>query len=257
MIIKEDQDTVIFIEQHEHALISGQLVNKWQDAFFNGSQWRTSVEYAITNHDRSWIPLDRKFLFLEKETIPASFTDYPLKMKMDAYEIGIEQLVKEDAYAGFLLSCHYASFFNEKNDIKSSSFIKQQEERQESLLKQMFSQDKALTSETRQFHFDLLQLCDNLSLYLCMNHWGVDKENELSWFKDGFPQQLNTLNNKKFYSSWESETVVKLDPFPFESNQLHISIPYKRLAKKEIGKVSLKETYRNTPYDYHPVMLKK
>lgn len=256
MIIKEEKDTVIFIEQHEHALISGQIVNKWKPSLFIGDEWRSSVEYAVKNHDRSWIPLDRKFLFINEEKVPASFTDYPLKKKIDAYETGIAQLVNEDPYAGYLLSCHYTSFFRGKNDFVGKKFVEQERERQESLVKQGFSLDKELTSDMRHFHFHLLQFCDNLSLYLCMNKWGVDKDGELSWFKQGFPQQLSTLNEKRFYSTWESETTIKLNPFPFVSKQLHMSIPYKRLHKEWLLDTEVQKRYRETTYSHHPVVIK-
>lgn len=257
MIIKEEKDAVIFIEQHEHALISGQFVNKWKASLFTGNEWRPSVEYAVTNHDRSWIPLDRNILFLTDQTIPASFTDYPLKKKIVAYETAIGQLVKEDIYAGYLLSCHYTSFFKGKSDIEGQKFVKNEKIRQDKLLKKRFPLEKELTPEVRHFHFHLLQFCDNLSLYLCMNEWGIDKDDELSWFKDGFPQQLSTLNKEQFYSTWESETTVKLNPYPFTPEQLHISIPYKRLDKKRLRDTDVQRLYQEIPYSHHPVVIRK
>lgn len=257
MIIKEERDTIIFIEQDEHALISGRMINKWQSSLFLGEEWRSSVEYAVTRHDRSWIPLDRKFLFLKNQSIPADFTEYPLENKIKAYKRGIEQLVSEDLYAGYLLSCHYASFFKGKNDVEGKTFTMEEEQRQEKLLKEGFSLNKELTADMRHFHFNLLQFCDNLSLYLCMNPWGIDKDNELAWFKEGFPQQLSTLNGQQLYSTWESKTTVKLNPFPFVSERLHISIPYKRLDKQKVKESTVQKVYQETAYRHHPIIIKK
>ncbi|WP_416150640.1 DUF3891 family protein [Salipaludibacillus sp. HK11] len=254
MIIREESD-IIFIEQHEHALISGQFINKWRENLFTGLEWKPSVEYAVSNHDRSWIPLDRKFMYLPEKDSLASFIDFPLKKKIEAYEAGIEQLLKEDPYAGYLISCHYASFFKDKEDPLSAKFINHERIRQDKILKRIFKQEKKFTREIRDFHFDLLQFCDNLSLYLCMNRWGAKKNEEVTWFKDGFTQQLATLDKKRVYANWESETTISLNPFPFEKERVHVSIPYKRLTKQETRSDNIRQIYRDAPYESHPVVI--
>ncbi|PYZ95239.1 hypothetical protein CR194_06915 [Salipaludibacillus keqinensis] len=256
MIIKEDKDNIICIEQHEHALISGQFVHKWNEGLFPGLHLKSSVEYAITNHDRSWIPLDRKLVYLKEKGSMASFIDYPLKKKIEAYRRGIEQLLTEDIYAAYLISCHYASFFKGKKDILGKQFMASEEARQEQLLEKMILQDPKLSKEMLNFHFELLQLCDNLSLYLCMNRWGAKKQEEVEWFRDGFSQQLAPVSNEVFQANWESETQVRLSPFPFKTETLHVSIPYKVLSKQDLHRKDLQEIYRKIPYDYHAVIIR-
>jgi hypothetical protein len=252
MIIRENNNEAILIEQHEHALISGQFVYHWNRNAFLRPDLKSSVEYAVTNHDRSWIPLDRKPVLLKDNDL-ASFINYPLRKKLQAYKDGVSQLVEEDIYAGYLISRHYASFFKGKKDILGNEFMEEEKERQEKLKQVAAFRELNLSEEEKEFHFDLLQLCDNLSLYVCMNEWGAGKEKEVQWFRDGFPQKLTPFNSRQFYAQWVSETEVKLDPYPFTAERVYMSIPYKRLTIKDIKNGDLQQLYREIPYDYHPV----
>ncbi|MCR6110953.1 DUF3891 family protein [Bacillus sp. A301a_S52] len=255
MITREDGEGVICIEQNEHGLISGQLVHQWRDDLFVRPDLKPRVTYAITHHDRSWIPLDRKLEYSEEEGKVASFTEYPLKRKIRAYEQGVNQLLKEDVYAAYLISRHYASFFENGEEKEGVPFMVQEKQRQKHLFPRLLYKDISLTKEEETFHFDLLQLCDNLSLYLCMNPWGAGKEEEVSWFKAGFPQKLRPLNGEKFQAFWQSETEVKLTPFPFQTNCLHIRLPYKKLIKERLTRLTITDEYKKAPVKYHPIVI--
>lgn len=254
MIIQDNGDEIICIEQHEHALISGQFVHHWRDEYFLGNSIKHSVEYAVANHDRSWIQLDKKPVYLPEKGSLASFTDYPMEPKLKAYKNGIVQLLKEDMYAGYLLSCHYASFFKNKSDVLGNQFMKKEEERQQSLLEDLLKKQLLPTKEEREFHFDLLQLCDNLSLYICMNKWGTSKEKEISWFKDGFQQKLFPLNFKSVYTEFKSDLKVAIEPFPFKSKDLRIVIPFKRLYKKDLTHSGNRDIYREAKTECHSIV---
>ncbi|RKL69188.1 hypothetical protein CR203_03915 [Salipaludibacillus neizhouensis] len=256
MIIQNHhKDHVICIEQHEHALISGQFVRDWKDDYFIGKNMKKSVEHAVINHDRSWIPLDKNPIYLPEKSKLASFTDFPMEQKLQSYRSGIVQLLNEDLYAGFLLSCHYASFFSNTADKLGITFLLEEDNRQ-NVVKEALREKKLLPLEReREFHFNLLQLCDNLSLYICMNRWGARKEEEITWFKDGFKQEL--LKDQRIYPEWLSETMVTLDPYPFSHDQLQIEIPFKRLSKNDLAKPNIQNIYRDTPKEHHKIIFSK
>lgn len=256
MIIQDHHTNhVICIEQHEHALISGQFLRYWRDEYFLGKDMKSSVEHAVTNHDRSWIPLDKNPIYLPEKSNLASFIDFPMEQKLQSYRSGILQLLNEDVYAGYLLSCHYASFFSNKPepDPLGTQFMLEEEQRQHTIKEELHQKQKLPSKEEREFHFDLLQLCDNLSLYVCMNRWNARKDEEISWFKDGFKQKLSPLNDERLYPEWKSETMVTLDPYPFKPDQLQTVIPFKRLSKEDLKKPTIQEIYRDTPTENHPI----
>ncbi|WP_078595759.1 DUF3891 family protein [Evansella clarkii] len=253
MIVKETAKYFILIEQHYHAEISGELANKWRKDYFLGADKRGSVELAIRMHDWCWQKLDKKPVFLTKEKQPASFTDYPLNEKIVAYTEGIEFMKERDEYAALLISSHYSSFFNGKSGKKETKFRTEEEGRQNELKQKLGVENHAM--KEFQFHFDLLQLCDNLSLYLCMNKWGASKDEEISWFRKGFPQKFTPLNNEKLYGEWESEGKVILEPFPFSMQTVDVTIPYKKISKGEHTSESLLEEYQNTEYTYQDIKI--
>lgn len=126
MITRGEGQDIICIEQNEHALISGQFVHQWRDDLFLRTDLKPRVTYAVTHHDRSWIPLDRKLEYREEEGKVASFKDYPLKRKLRAYEQGVNYFLKEDVYAAYLISRHYASFFEKGEEEEGIPFMERE-----------------------------------------------------------------------------------------------------------------------------------
>ncbi|UCZ51559.1 DUF3891 family protein [Bacillus shivajii] len=251
MIVREREHSFILIEQHKHALISGEFSKVWKIDYFFQEDRREDVNVAIAQHDISWVPLDDFPIYLSDEKKPASFTEYPLTEKIKAYKRGVDHIQDINSYAAYLISMHYTSFFEGKKDLRGVEFKKLEMKRQKKLKKQL--QD--INDQTVKYHFDLLQFCDDLSLYLCMNEWGITKEKELSWFKDGFRQRFLPLNHKKIYAKWCGEHEVELEPFPFHGDELEIVVPYKELPKNRVIE-DLREVYHNEETKYHKVVVR-
>lgn len=254
MIVRERQHSFILIEQHEHALISGLFAQLWKDAYFLQHERRKDVNFAIQQHDVSWVPLDDHPIYLLAEDRPAAFTEYPLEKKLHAYKRGVDQVSAENLYAGYLISLHYTSFFEGKKDPRALTFKHFEECRQQRIEKELQLHVQEV-SEPIQFHFDLLQFCDDLSLFLCMNEWGVSKENEFSWFKEGFRQRFAPLNDDKHCANWDGENTVQLTSFPFEK-EFNIDIPYKELMKNRINKEEFPMYYQQEKKQYHSVTIR-
>lgn len=249
MIVRETKDGYILVEQHAHAKISGGMARKWKKQWFLGKTRRREVELAIENHDLCWESLDKQPILNQQERKPASFIDYPLEAKISAYKDGVDDMARLNSYAALLISLHYSSFFRGKLDQNGQQFKEREEDRQEQLMDRLHVQNEELT-----FHFDLLQLCDNLSLYLCLNEWGVHKDKEHPWFKEGFPQQLATVEST-FYTVWLTENTVLIHPYPFSEENVKVSIPYKYISKNVLnnGEVDFASLYSDTNRLYHDV----
>ncbi|UOQ44704.1 DUF3891 family protein [Halobacillus salinarum] len=243
MIVHEQESHFLMITQHDHALVSGEIVLHWKSNFLLRSKLREEADWAIGQHDRAWIPLDENPLWNEEEQRPYTFVDYPLKEKLEAYRRGINEVAKRTLYGAMLCSMHYQSFFStETSDEMVKDFLNEQEVQQHDFYKRMRME---VPKDIVDLHFKRLQFCDDLSLYACMNAPGVDKEKELPWFKNGFPQSFD-FAPEGMLAHWKDESRVAVEPFPFE-NSFQVVIPYKQVAKKEIESIGLKQAYYHSP----------
>jgi len=169
--------------------------------------------YAISHHDIGWEELDRNPLWNEQKQAPYSFDDYPLFPKLEAYTEGISKIEAHDAYAGFLVSKHFSSFFKDTTDPAGRQFLEQEWNRQNQL-REHFSE---LEENNISRNFRLLQFCDDLSLAICLNEPG---KNEHPWYKEGIRYQGETVR-----WIWEDEETLRLEPNWFVRS-FTIEIPY-------------------------------
>ena len=215
MIVRERADSFVLVEQHEHALVSGEFARRWVE----GPVPLESTLYAVENHDIAWREPDREVLWNETSGRPYSFLDYPLGAKLAAQRRGIEKVEARDAYAGCLCSMHYARFLVGSEDPEGVAFLERETGRQERLREGMSGEE--LENLERNFRF--LRLCDGLSLYLFL--YGPGEPGYPPPTPDGFE-----FDGTRFDLVWEDEGSVRLEPFaltgPFE-----VSVPYREVGK--------------------------
>lgn len=250
MVVTERENEVLLFEQHEHARVCGELAEAWREDFFQGIEWRDSVIYAIHEHDNGWIELDKSPLLNETNNLPFSFIDYPLAPKLKAYKSCIDRVVKKDLYAGLLCSLQYSSFFEKYSNGRGEDFLSYEQKRQKQL-KQKLSLDNS-QEETLAFHFQLLQFCDHLSLYLCMNEPGVNKENEMIWFRKGFSQRFQFNQRERMIAQWIDQKTVALHSFPFKQ-EITVKLPYKIISKRDMD--DLQRAYAKQTTEYRIVTI--
>ena len=73
-----------------------------------------------------------------------------------------------------------------------------------------------------EHNFRLLQLCDDLSLFVCLNEPG---RNYHPWYKDGF-----SFEGAKYSPVWEDHSTLRLEPTPF-SEPFNLAVPYTLIEK--------------------------
>ncbi|MCP8617177.1 DUF3891 family protein [Salirhabdus salicampi] len=228
MIVVENEHYFQLIKQHEHGIISGEIANHLLHPFFIDNEH--TVKYAIKHHDIAWDKIDEYPKWNEERMKPYSFIDYPTNKKVGFYQQGISLVESSYPYAGLLCSLHYVSFFSMNDDEKHvQTFLKNEFNRRQRILEQVKVSEKRV-----ELHKRTLQFCDDLSLYICMNKPGVSKEEELSWFREGFQQRFSFMEDK-IHGHWRDKKHVVIDPFPFKTN-FTVSIPFKRVKKTDILK---------------------
>ena len=254
MIVRETQQYFIMIEQHHHGQISGLLASHWGDRHFKGEKFRPTVEYAIEQHDCGWIAFDKEPLWNDQIGSPYTFVDLPTSIKTVLYKHGIDEIESKNAYAALLCSEHYIRFMNNISGTEAKSFVEKERKRQERIIEIITDYNHRLFN----LHYALLQLCYNLSLYICLNEPGVQKENEHPFFKNGIPLSEGLLIEDKdeLHLYWEDKQTIIIDPFPFSKN-IEIELQQKKVAKSHILKNGLIRADKDTPIETIKVQLEK
>lgn len=250
MIILEREEEFLMITQHDHARVSGEIAQQWKDEFFIGMDKKDEVILAIYQHDRGWIDLDAAPLWNSQDNRPYTFVDFPITPKVASYRKAIDEIEIMDKYAGLLCSLHFASFLEDAYDQPSRDFMSYEKHRQEYL----FSELKIKGSDYR-YHLEILKLCDNLSLYICLNEPGAAKANEHPFFRNGFPQLFPFANNKPIHAVWETEKTVSLSVSPL-GTELEVSLPFKAVTKENIRNDGLIKAYKKASVETRKVTFK-
>ncbi|MGX9706249.1 DUF3891 family protein [Laceyella tengchongensis] len=210
MIVRKKGYYYVFIKQHDHGLLSGELAAQMTQPI----RPLAKTLYAISHHDWGWESLDQSPLWNEETNEPYSFEDYPMLPKLEAYTDGIAKVVAHDPYAGFLCSKHYASFFTNIDDPVARKFREQEYSRQNKL-RPLFTEEE---EENITANFRLLRFCDDLSLALCFNEPGEEPNHP--WFKDGILYQ-----GERYQWVWEGRYHLRLVPNLFKQS-FTVEIPY-------------------------------
>ncbi len=214
MIVRPQDDRFILIKQLDHSLVSGVFSVYWKEMIAPLSQ----MIYTISYHDIGWVTLDESVLWDEQKNRPIDFLDYPLEPKIRAYRQGISIMEKQDAYAGYLCSMHFSSFFkNEKSGIGRAFFLEERS-RQERLWKQLTQREQERVSD----NFALLKFFDDLSLALCLNE---PMENRHPWFREGI-----YYRDHRYQWVWEDKNHLFLEPNGF-TRPFTIHIPYQMVSR--------------------------
>ncbi|MDO1446763.1 DUF3891 family protein [Rhodocytophaga aerolata] len=252
MIVRETPESFILIAQHTHATLSGQLAEHWKEEFFWQQPHTPEVLLAIYQHDRGWISLDEVPAWDVQHAQVFSFIGYPLQTKLLHYTRGIDEVEAMNPYAALLCSRHYCSFMREEN-IQEKEFVEQELKRQHTLIERMQLDDPA-KQQLADYHFRILQLFDDLSLYVCINQPGVSKDEEFPFFKNGFKNsdKFAFTHGRKIEAYWKNIHTVSLLPFPL-SREYTVAVPYKEVSKKDIQQRGLAEAYQIAPLQTYQV----
>ncbi|MDA9555194.1 DUF3891 family protein [Pelobium sp.] len=239
MIVREAQDNFIFITQHDHAYIAGEFLARLKKDFIP-LEYYESLKFAIHQHDRAWIIPDSTPILNDLTRKPYTFLDYPEKLKLHFYKLGIEQVDQANSYSAILCSMHYASFYQNAEEETEKQFFEREKLRQKHLINKLKIPHDRLLS----YQLKILQFCDDLSLYVCMNKPGASKDEEADVFKKGFPNSefFHKNGETKILASYKDRNVVKFNSSPFEE-PFEIKIPAKRVSKKLIEDIGLAEAY--------------
>jgi hypothetical protein len=253
VIVREKENSFVMVRQHDHARVSGDVAAAWKAAFFPGPERRDEVVLAVREHDRGWIGLDETPVWNDRIQAPYTFMDYPLRLKTVFYQKGVDEVEQQSPYAALLCSLHYTSFFRHVSEPAALDYVREETARQQRLRQETGIAGSA-SENILPLHLDVLQFCDHLSLYLCLNDPGVRKDHERSWYREGFPQTFPFARGARITARWEGTDTVRLSPFPLD-RPLQVTLPLKEVHKEEIRRSGIAAAYQAAPWSALPVIL--
>src|SRR3954454_16087901 len=157
MIVRESTGSYLLVQQHDHALASGEFAKHWAR-----EPWPLdSTLYAIAHHDVAWQGPDAAVRWNEEAARPYSFMDYPPEPKVAAYAAGLDLLEIEDPYAACLCSMHYETLVRGSRSEVERRFGEAEVSRQHRLKAAMSGAEL----DSLQYNLSFLRLCDGLSLF--------------------------------------------------------------------------------------------
>jgi Protein of unknown function (DUF3891) len=255
MIIRQEDGCLILIRQHDHGLFAGWIASHWgNDAIPTPREPSNGLMLATQLHDIGWDELDDHPILNPDKNLPYSFLDEPLSLRLPAYRNGITKVAQRDPYAGLLCSLHYTSFFPRESlpdlGLQAVQFVKDEEQRQESLVKMLENDGRSLEAGRAMDDLGLLKLWDEISLYICLNRPGVAKKEEHPWYRDGFREThlgegsvQRTPAAVRFLARWLDESTVTISPFPFPA-PITGRLPYRIVSRQVIVDDEVEEALR-------------
>ncbi len=245
MIIRESTRGFVMVRQHDHALLAGDIALHFRKEFFSSPVFFEETMQAVYQHDRSWIYMDDVPLWNDLHQAPMAFMEYPALPKITFYKIGLDEIEAMNAYAGLLCSLHYTSFFSQPLRQEEKDWLAYEQDRQSKLRATAQVSDEALLL----LHFQLLQLCDNLSLYVCLNKPGIEKSQEHPWYRQGFhkSEAFSSEQQKPLTASWLDAKSIQVTPSPFDG-PFQTKLIYKEVSKEALHQKGMREAYEKAPW---------
>jgi hypothetical protein len=259
MIIQEHGDHLLLIRQTDHAVLSGFFAREWGNEHFARPEPFASFCLAAAEHDNGWREWELQPQLDLKTRLPYSFSSIPTEQHIALYQRGIERLVKEDHYAGLLVSMHCAGLYDrtratmpgfsaksvKANETQLANDFVQQLKLQQLRLKvdlranpeaKSFAEEKTLQANSQR-----LEALDRLSLYFCLAPL------------EGATIDQVPVDNQGGETGWdlrpERGNVVALAPYPFRRDSLEFSIMARRIPKRVYDDdLDFQKTLAHAPY---------
>ncbi|MGQ0550874.1 MAG: DUF3891 family protein [Armatimonadota bacterium] len=226
MIVRRHDGELILIRQLDHSALSGEFARHWGNERFERPAPLEPVALASARHDEGWRGPDDEPYFDPAQRGPLHFRDITVPEHVVLYAKGVDRITALDPYAGLLVSMHGAGFYARRYGtfpVKMSklteevrevadAFVAEQEALQAALKRHIWDPMQRRSEFERRLwtHYELLQVWDRLSLFVCLNDPSRPAEDRLGPMPvtaDGPVTELRVRTT--------GDGVMMLDPYPF------------------------------------------
>ena len=106
MIIRRDNDSLLFLTQPDHARLAAELLSRWAADGFAAHPRRDAILLAAREHDNGWRELDEEIVFDAAEGRALDFMGAPAGVKQAVWPRAVDRLTEASAYAAALVARH-------------------------------------------------------------------------------------------------------------------------------------------------------
>ncbi len=250
MIVRYESDgSIVMITQNDHAQLSGLFAAHWGNDAFEKPHPYGSLVRAAMFHDRGWIRYETgPQLDMQTGKTP-NYRDVPNdRAQLEAFEWAGDWLSAIDSYAGLMIAKHRSGLWQGRYGVIThpparqrgtlppdiQAFIARSE------AKQKVAAEK-LDSRVVAINYNLLQVWDMLSLYICSTEvLEPDRIEPVPVAYDDAAGVAMTL------TPLQSNTIA-LEPYPFDQASLTTNVIFRRLQQTKFkDSAELQTTYFKT-----------
>lgn len=250
MIVRYESDgSIVMITQNDHAQLSGLFAAHWGNDKFEKPRPHGSLVRAAMFHDRGWIRYETgPQLNLETGRTP-NYRDVPTdEAQLDAFAWAGEWLSSIDPYAGLMIKKHRTGLWQRRYDVITCPpaiqrgtlppHIRQFIARSEAA--QRVAAEK-LDLRVLAINYNLLQVWDMMSLYICSNE--VLKPGRI----EPVPTDYSGAAGPGMTLMPLEPRTIALDPYPFDQPSLTTNVIFRRLTQAKFkDSAELQDVYFKT-----------
>ncbi len=244
MIRRDDTDGWILITQHDHAVLAGNLMERWGNEAFSPPQPHEEVLFAVREHDCGWKEWDSSPKINPENGYPANFMEMESSDQTDIWRGSFEPHSDEHPYASALVALHFARF-NRKLLTKDPSdvYAKSLEGAIDGFVFDKLgiehSKPGGVPREVK-INLRLLQVGDIISLALC-HGWESMEIADVPVDYEGNSRRLALKSDDGFNFT--------VSPYPFSGTDLKLRVQARKLVRKSYsGSDDLRRSLGSAPY---------
>ena len=215
--VPQDQvgESLVLIDQIEHARLAGQLAQAWGNNQFPLVARPEITIPAIFRHDDGWEIVDRRPVVAKKSHLPIQFTEMDLEPAHEIWRESIDLVADLGPLAQYIVAAHFVALRqrgDRSDEHESQRFITEETFRCESWLDQWNQlAPEQNTSEVAHLCLAYLQLFDALSLWLCC-------------VSEPAAGNFESPRGSRLTVTQAPATTVFVEPWPFAESTVRISI---------------------------------
>src|SRR5438105_10026462 len=165
MIVRDAGHAWQVVLQTDHADLSGDFARAWREQ----RPRHASLVIAAERHDDGWAVWEQAPR-VGDDGKPVNFLDVDVRSHLAFYRAGIAAITEQDPHAGLLVSMHGAGIYRQRYGLDPALGLARAAEAKDEVDAFVAEQEAKFGRDLGEHRpeYELLQLYDRLSLYLCM-----------------------------------------------------------------------------------------
>ena len=244
MIRRDDARGWILITQYEHAVLAGDLMERWGNETFSAPVPRDEALFAVREHDCGWKEWDASPKINPENGYPANFMEMESSDQSGIWRRCFESHAEVHPYASALVALHFARF-NRKLLTKDPSDVnaKSLEGAIDGFVSEKLGIDVSKPGGVPReikINLRLLQVGDIISLALC-HGWESMEIADVPVDYEGNTARLVLESDDGFN--------FRVSPYPFPGTNLELRVRARKLARKSYSdSEDLRRSLGGAPY---------